>query len=220
MAILAILLSGCSASVGNAGSPTSTAKASTSTSTADAGTATEAGSDTDALVRHLSAVFTAMNREQADDPAGVDPATAGACTARELVRRAGGPSGLAKVGIEASSTRAEIEDAIDEMLYQRVHDPKAEGLNTFIDAMFACGLDKGFQAEFLTQLEGDGNSPAASECLASRVIGDRYLRLVLIVGTRSGSTPDPEVQRNFRDPLIKAVDQAAKGCGVTSWGGS
>lgn len=109
-----------------------------------------------------------MDQSQGPDPSGIDAAITGACTARELVRRAGGAAGLAKLGIRPSSSRAEVGAALDQMLRQRVMGTNTKGFDTFVDAMFACGLDKRYRSEFVTQIEDDGNTRTASKRHAQR----------------------------------------------------
>ena len=159
-----------------------------------------------------------QDNDSSDEP--VDPQKLGMCVARETIRLQGGAAGLRRFGVTATSTASDVNDWIDSMLEDRVHGRHPERFDAYVDALWACGMDKSFSSEFRAQLKADGNSSEATDCLVNKVIGDRYLRLVLIIGNEKGSTPDAQVQKNFADPLIAAVDTAASACGVTSWGGS
>lgn len=162
------------------------------------------------LERHLVSSFAGN---------GGDSKPEAECVAKELIRREGGVDGLAKLGIDSTSSDDELDDAVGQMIQDRLLSSDTEPFDRFVDAAFACGLDKGIRSDFLAQLQKDGNSPTASKCLADRVLGDRYLRLVLVIGTKPGATEDPRVETKFDDPLIAAVDRAAYDCGVVSWGG-
>ncbi len=199
--LLAVIASGCGASVGKARGHTAPVPAPTTSSRP---------SDDVRVERLLVRYFEDGNLE--------GTGIAATCMAREVVRREGGAEGLAKLGIATSSTTTEVGDAMDQMLQERVLDNATEPFDRFVDAMFACDTAKKMRAEFLAGLERDGNSSTASECLADRVVGNRYLRLVLVVGTRPGATEDPRVKVRFRDPLLAAIDRAALACDVVSWG--
>lgn len=148
------------------------------------------------------------------------PGGLGRCMARETVAREGGAAALAALGITAESTNTEIGSWLDSMLTARVTGKDPEPFDAYVDAMWACGFDELFATEFRAQLHANGNADEKADCLVTKVVDDRYLRLVLIVGTRTGSTPDPETEKNFGEPLVAAVDEAARACGGVVWGGS
>lgn len=169
------------------------------------------------LEAHLATIFTAMFAANAADDLGEAPESVGRCVAGEFIEHEGGVSALERAGVTTESTQADVTGWLDAMTIQRVTGGDPEPFDGFVDATWACGWDDLYASEFRQMLQRNGNDEAATECLVSKVIGDREMRLVLVVGNRAGTDPNPDDP--FTSALVAKVDEAAAACGVAAWGG-